>query len=100
MSIQPVSRIMLRLEEITKLLRFSVTKSKDCKVKLQGSLKGRKGHLCIDAEIFEVTPSLFVVEFGKTGGDSPEYSKLCKQVLRPGLKDIVWAWDDDNRRKV
>jgi 5'-AMP-activated protein kinase catalytic alpha subunit len=96
-STQPVSIIMSRLEEIAKVLRFSVTKSKDCKLKLQDSKKGRKGHLCIDAEIFEVTPSLFVVELGKTGGDTPEYSKFCSQVLRPGLKDIVWAWNGDSQ---
>jgi len=96
-STQPVSRIMSKLEEIAKVMRFSVTKSKNCKLKLQNSKKGRKGHLCIDAEIFEVAPSLFVVELGKTGGDTLEYSKFCTQVLRPGLKDIVWAWDGDNQ---
>jgi 5'-AMP-activated protein kinase catalytic alpha subunit len=67
-STQPASSIMSKLEEIASLFRFSFKKSKDCKVKLQGSEQGRKGHLCIDAEIFEVTPSLFVVELRKTGG--------------------------------
>nr|ABK25045.1 unknown [Picea sitchensis] len=97
MSIQPASSIMSKLEEIARVLRFSVKKSKNCKVELQDSKKGRKGHLCIDAEIFEVTPSLFLVELGKTGGDTLEYSKFCSQALKPGLKDIVWAWDGDNQ---
>jgi len=92
-STQPASSIMSKLEEIARLFRFSFQKSKDCKVKLQGSEQGRKGYLCIDAEIFEVTPSLFVVELEKTQGDSLEYSKFYSQDLRPRLEDIVWRWD-------
>eukprot|EP01018_Ginkgo_biloba_P006950 Gb_10015 [translate_table: standard] len=91
---QPASSIISKLEEIAKLFRFSI-KKRDCKVKLEGSEQGRKGHLSIAAEIFEVTPSLFVVEFKKAGGDTLEYNKFCNQDLRPGLKDIVWAWQGD-----
>jgi len=96
-STQPASSIMSKLEEIASLFRFSFKKSKDCKVKLQGSEQGRKGQLSIDAEIFEVTPSLFVVELRKTGGDSLEYSKFYSQDLKPGLKDIVWTWDGNSQ---
>jgi len=96
-STQSASSIMSKLEEIASLFRFSFKKSKDCKVKLQGSEQGRKGHLAIDAEIFEVTPSLFVVELRKTGGDSLEYSKFYSQDLKPGLKDIVWTWDGNSQ---
>lgn len=96
-STQPASSIMSKLEEIASLFRFNFKKSKDCKVKLQGSEQGRKGHLSIDAEIFEVTPSLFVVELRKTGGDSLEYSKFYSQDLKPGLKDIVWTWDGNSQ---
>jgi 5'-AMP-activated protein kinase catalytic alpha subunit len=98
-STQPASSIMSKLEEIASLFRFSFKKSKDFKVKLQGSEQGRKGHLSIDAEIFEVTPSLFVVELRKTGGDTLEYSKFCSQDLRPGLKDIVLTWDGNRPEK-
>jgi len=92
-STQPASSIISKLEEVAKLLRFSVKKTEDCKMKLHGSEQGPKGCLSIDAEIFEVTPSFFVVELRKTGGDTLEYSKLCSQELRPALKDIVWIWD-------
>jgi 5'-AMP-activated protein kinase catalytic alpha subunit len=91
-STQPASSIMSKLEEIARLFRFSFKKSEDCKLKLQGSEQGRKGPLCIDVEIFEVTPSLLLVELRKTEGDTLEYSKFCSQDLRPGLKDIVWTW--------
>jgi 5'-AMP-activated protein kinase catalytic alpha subunit len=73
-STQPPSSIISKLEEIAKVLRFKVKKSEDCKVKLQRSEQALKGHLSIDAEIFEVTPSLFVVELRKTGGDILEYN--------------------------
>jgi len=96
LSIQPALSIMSKLEEIARVLKFSVKKCKNCKVELQDT---RKGHLCIDAEIFEVTPSLFMVELGNNGGDTLEYSNFCSQTLRPGLKDIVWAWDGDCQPK-
>jgi 5'-AMP-activated protein kinase catalytic alpha subunit len=96
-STQSASSIMSKLEEVAKLFRFSVKKKGDSKVKLQGSEQGRKGHLSIAAEIFEVTPSLFVVEVSKAGGDTLEYNKFCNQELRPGLKDIVMAWHEDGQ---
>lgn len=96
-STQSAPSIMSKLEEIAKLFRFSVKKKGDCKVKLQGSEQGRKGHLSIAAEIFEVTPSLFVVEVSKAGGDTLEYNKFCNQELRPGLKDIVMTWQEDGQ---
>jgi len=98
-STQPASNIMSKLEEIASLFQFSFKKSKDFKMKLQGSEEGRKGQLSIDAEIFEVTPSFFMVELRKTGGDTLEYSKFCSQDLRPGLKDIVWTWDGNSQEK-
>lgn len=95
-STQPASNIISKLEEIAKLESFSI-KKRDCKVKLEGSEQGRKGHLAIAAEVFEVTPSLFVVELNKAGGDTLEYNKFCDQQLRPGLKDIVWTWHEDSK---
>jgi len=96
-STQSASSIMSKLEEVAKLFRFSVKKKGDSKVKLQGSEQGRKGHLSIAAEIFEVTPSMFVVEVSKAGGDTLEYNKFCNQELRPGLKDIVMVWHEDGQ---
>lgn len=94
---QSASSIVSKLEEVAKLFRFSVKKKGDSKVKLEGAEQGRKGHLAIAAEIFEVTPSLFVVEVSKAGGDTLEYNKFCNQELRPGLKDIVMAWHEDGQ---
>ncbi|RVW31917.1 CBL-interacting protein kinase 5 [Vitis vinifera] len=95
---QPASTIVSKLEEIAEMERFKV-KKKDGTVKLQGSKEGRKGQLAIDAEIFEVTPSLFVVEVKKTAGDTLEYKKFCNQDLKPSLKDIVWTWQGSEQQQ-
>jgi len=96
-STQPASSIMLKLEEIARLFRFSFKKSEDCNLKLQGSPQGRKGPLCIDVEIFELNHSLLLVELLKTEGDTLEYSEFYSHDLKPGLKDIVWTWDGDSK---
>ncbi|KAL0300575.1 UNVERIFIED_CONTAM: CBL-interacting serine/threonine-protein kinase [Sesamum radiatum] len=45
-------------------------------------------------KIFEVAPSLHMVELRKTGGDTLEFHKFYKN-LSTGLKDIVWKTGDE-----
>ncbi|BAS70947.1 Os01g0206700, partial [Oryza sativa Japonica Group] len=89
MTQKPASAIVSKLEQIAETESFKV-KKQDGLVKLQGSKEGRKGQLAIDAEIFEVTPSFFVVEVKKSAGDTLEYEKFCNKGLRPSLRDICW----------
>ncbi|BFG27944.1 hypothetical protein CerSpe_142180 [Prunus speciosa] len=84
----PVSTIISKLEEIAKVVRFSVRK-KDCRVSLEGSREGVKGPLTIAAEIFELTPSLVVLEVKKKAGDKAEYDQFCNTELRPGLQNLM-----------
>ncbi|CAK9152625.1 unnamed protein product [Ilex paraguariensis] len=84
----PVSNIISKLEEIAKVVSFTVRK-KDCRVSLEGSREGVKGPLTIAAEIFELTPSLRMVEVKKKGGDRGEYEEFCKQELKPGLQNLM-----------
>jgi 5'-AMP-activated protein kinase catalytic alpha subunit len=42
--------------------------------------------------VFEVAPSLHVVELRKTGGDTLEFHKFYKN-FSSGLKDVVWNTD-------
>eukprot|EP00252_Welwitschia_mirabilis_P016457 TRINITY_DN362_c0_g1_i2.p1 TRINITY_DN362_c0_g1~~TRINITY_DN362_c0_g1_i2.p1 ORF type:complete len:438 (+),score=26.88 TRINITY_DN362_c0_g1_i2:446-1759(+) len=95
-STQPVSSIVSKLVDLGRNLRFNVKHSKDCKLKLQGKEEGRKGQLSIDAEVFEVTPALHMVELNKASGDTIEYDRVLSEELRPALKDIVWTWDGDS----
>lgn len=84
----PVSKIISKLEEIAKIVSFTVRK-KDCRVSLEGSREGAKGPLTIAAEIFELTPSLRVLEVKKKGGDRVEYEDFCNRELKPGLQNLT-----------
>ncbi|XP_051135360.1 CBL-interacting protein kinase 5-like [Andrographis paniculata] len=84
--------VVSKLEELATTQSFRIKKKDGGRVKMQGSKEGRKGQLAIDAEIFEVAPSLHMVEVKKTAGDTMEYLKFCDQGLRPTLKDVVWHW--------
>lgn len=96
---QPASAIVSKLEQIAETEKFMV-KKEDGMVKLQGSKEGRKGQLGINAEIFEVTPSFFVVEMKKSSGDTLEYEQFCNKELKPSLKDIVWAWQGGKEQQA
>ncbi|XP_065877976.1 CBL-interacting serine/threonine-protein kinase 12-like [Euphorbia lathyris] len=84
----PVPRIISKLEEIAKVVSFTVRK-KDCRVSLEGCREGVKGPLTIAAEIFELTPKLSVVEVKKKGGDRGEYVDFCNKELKPGLQKLM-----------
>jgi 5'-AMP-activated protein kinase catalytic alpha subunit len=84
----PVSQIISKLEEIAKVVSFTIRK-KDCRVSLEGSREGVKGPLTIAAEIFELTPSLVVVEVKKKAGDRGEYEDFCNRELKPGLQNLT-----------
>lgn len=84
----PVSKIISKLEEIAKVVSFSVRK-KDCRMNLEGLRQGVKGPLSIVAEIFELTPTLRVVAVKKKGGDRGEYEDFCNNELKPGLDKLL-----------
>ncbi|XP_058750795.1 CBL-interacting serine/threonine-protein kinase 9 [Vicia villosa] len=85
---RPANEIMSKIEEAAKPLGFNVHK-RNYKMKLQGDKSGRKGHLSVATEVFEVAPSLHMVELRKTGGDTLEFNKFYK-IFSSGLEDIVW----------
>ncbi|KAB1222688.1 CBL-interacting serine/threonine-protein kinase 23 [Morella rubra] len=89
----PANEIISKIEEAAMPLGFDVKKNK-YKMKLQGEKTGRKGHLSVATEIFEVAPSLFMVEVRKSGGDTLEFHKFYKS-LTTGLKDIVWKTGEE-----
>ncbi|KAH7298814.1 hypothetical protein KP509_25G059800 [Ceratopteris richardii] len=87
----PAPEIISKMEETAKPLGFNVQK-RDYKMKLQGFDIGRKGHLSIATEVFEVAPSLYLVEVKKQCGDTLEYNRFYEN-FSTGLKDIVWKAD-------
>uniref|UniRef100_I1JS30 non-specific serine/threonine protein kinase n=1 Tax=Glycine max TaxID=3847 RepID=I1JS30_SOYBN len=76
----PANEIMFKIEEAAKPLGFNVYK-RNYKMKLQGDKSGRKGHLSVATEVFEVAPSVHMVELRKTGGDTLEFHKACENSL-------------------
>ncbi|KAL6495615.1 CBL-interacting serine/threonine-protein kinase 9 [Orobanche gracilis] len=92
----PANEIMSKIEEAAKPMGFHVHK-RNYKMKLQGGKTGRKGQLAVATEVFEVAPSLHMVELRKTSGDTLEFHKFYK-TFSSGLKDIVWASDSNEER--
>ncbi|KAE9461400.1 hypothetical protein C3L33_06684, partial [Rhododendron williamsianum] len=94
----PASEIISKIEEAAVPLGFDVKKN-NYKLKLQGEKTGRKGHLSVSTEVFEVAPSLCMVELRKAGGDTLEFHKFYKN-LATGLKDIVWKTGDEAKEEA
>ncbi|XP_052182685.1 CBL-interacting serine/threonine-protein kinase 23-like isoform X2 [Diospyros lotus] len=78
----PANEIISKIEEAASPMGFDIRKN-NYKLKLQGEKTGRKGHLAVVTEIFEVAPSLHMVELRKTGGDTLEFHKV--QAIRSHL---------------
>ncbi|URD99899.1 CBL-interacting protein kinase [Musa troglodytarum] len=89
LSKEPVSLIISKLEEIAKVVSFKVRR-KDCRISLEGTREGEKGPLTIGVEIYELTPSMVVVEVKKKAGDGQEYEEFCNKELKPGLQHLVY----------
>ncbi|KAJ3677216.1 hypothetical protein LUZ60_002940 [Juncus effusus] len=92
---QPAQKIINTLEKVGNALGFTTQRlgrKEGYGVRMEGREEGRKGKLVVEAEVFEVAAEVAVVEFAMESGDMMEYVKFCTEDIRPGLKDIVWAW--------
>ncbi|XP_022865322.1 CBL-interacting serine/threonine-protein kinase 23-like [Olea europaea var. sylvestris] len=78
----PANEIISKIEQAALPLGFDVKKN-NYKLKLHGEKTGRKGHLSIATEIFEVAPSLHMVELRKAGGDTLEFHMVMKLRFMP-----------------
>ncbi|VVB17604.1 unnamed protein product [Arabis nemorensis] len=98
-SAAPVTKIISKLEEIAKMVSFTLRK-KDWSVRLEGCREGAKGPLTIKVEIFELTSSLVVVEVKKKGGNIEEYEEFCNKELRPQLEKLMHYQADEVEEKI
>ncbi|KAJ3680936.1 hypothetical protein LUZ60_015425 [Juncus effusus] len=95
---QPISVLVSKLEELGKKLKLRVRRKENGILKMiTRNFGGKKGAVEIDVEIFQIDPSDFMVEIKKLNGDTFDYQKMLNEEIRPGLKDIVWAWKDDEQ---
>ncbi|KAL8153219.1 hypothetical protein V2J09_010979 [Rumex salicifolius] len=86
-------KIISKIEQMAGPLGFGVKKN-NFKMKLQCEKLGRKGQLAVVAEIFEVAPSLYIVEIRKSKGDTLEFHEFYKS-LTTELKDVIWRTGDE-----
>lgn len=91
--------IISKLKSLARRLKLKINKKDGGLFKFEGTKEGRKGILSIDTEIFALTPDFHLVEMMKTGGDTLEYQKMLDESIRPGLQDIVWAWQGEPQSK-
>ncbi|KAJ6425087.1 hypothetical protein OIU84_025785 [Salix udensis] len=89
----PANEIIHKIEEAAKPLGFDVHK-KNYKMRLENVKAGRKGNLNVATEIFQVAPSLHMVEVRKAKGDTLEFHKFYKS-LSTCLDDVVWKTEED-----
>ncbi|GMH11988.1 hypothetical protein Nepgr_013829 [Nepenthes gracilis] len=89
----PPKEIVRKIEEAAKPLGFDVHK-KNYKMRLKNVKAGRKGNLNVATEVFQVAPSLHLVEVRKAKGDTLEFQKFYKN-LSSSLEDVVWKTPDD-----
>ncbi|WCJ20578.1 CBL-interacting protein kinase 3 [Euphorbia peplus] len=92
----PANEIIHKIEEAAKPLGFDVQK-KNYKMRLENVKAGRKGNLNIATEIFQVAPSLHMVEVRKAKGDTLEFHKFYKN-LSTSLDDVVWKTEEDMKQ--
>ncbi|KAG6409966.1 hypothetical protein SASPL_128010 [Salvia splendens] len=85
--------IIKKIEQAAKPLGFDVQK-KNYKMRLENSKVGRKGYLNVATEVFQVAPSLHMVEVRKAKGDTLEFHKFYKN-LSTCLEDVVWKTEED-----
>ncbi|XP_076915312.1 CBL-interacting protein kinase 32-like [Bidens hawaiensis] len=88
----PANEIVSKIEEAAKPLGFDVHK-KNYKLRLENMKAGRKGNLNVATEVFEVAPSLHMVEVRKAKGDTLEFHKFYKR-LSSSLKNVVWKTEE------
>ncbi|KAK3025972.1 hypothetical protein RJ639_040946 [Escallonia herrerae] len=71
----PANEIINKIEEAAKPLGFDVH-TKNYKMRLENMKAGRKGNLNVATEVFQVAPSLHMVEVRKAKGDTLEFHKV------------------------
>lgn len=90
---QPARIIISTVEAAAKTLGFKV-QTRNYKTRLEG-LYSKMGHLAVVLEIYEVAPSLFMVDVRKAAGDTLEYHKFYK-FFTAKVEHIMWKPKEGN----
>ncbi|KAH9322609.1 hypothetical protein KI387_017248, partial [Taxus chinensis] len=85
---KPAKVIISKMEAAARLMSFRV-QTRNYKMRLEGFTTNKTGPLVVALEVFEVAPSLFMIEVRKVVGDTLEYHKFYK-IFCARLEDIIW----------
>ncbi|XWS19882.1 hypothetical protein CRYUN_Cryun31cG0054400 [Craigia yunnanensis] len=97
---RPANEIISKIEEAAMPLGFDVRKN-NYKMKFLGEKTGHESFGCYNRGtyllvIFQVGPSLCMIELRRSGGDTLEFHKFYNN-LSTGLKDIIWKTTEQGK---
>lgn len=85
---QPAKVIIETIEAAAESLCLKVN-TRDYKTRIEGVTANRAGQIAVVLEVFQVAPSLFMVDVRKAAGDTLEYHKFYKNFCTK-IDDIIW----------
>ncbi|EEF37948.1 CBL-interacting serine/threonine-protein kinase 24 [Ricinus communis] len=85
---RPAKDIISTIEAVAESMSLKVH-TRNYKTRLEGISANKAGHFAVVLEVFEVAPSLFMVDVRKASGDTLEYHKFYKDFCSK-LEDIIW----------
>ncbi|XP_010250123.1 PREDICTED: CBL-interacting serine/threonine-protein kinase 24 [Nelumbo nucifera] len=85
---QPARVITSTVEAVAESMGLKVH-SRNYKMRLEGISANKAGQFAVALEVFEVAPSLFMVDVRKASGDTLEYHKFYKTFCSK-LEHIIW----------
>lgn len=85
---QPAKVIISTIESVAVSMKLKVH-TRNYKTRLEGAFANITGQFAVVLEVFEVAPSLFMVDVRKAAGDTLEYHKFYKNFCAK-LEHIIW----------
>ncbi|CAN4094598.1 unnamed protein product [Withania somnifera] len=85
---RPAKVIIETIEAAAESLGLKVFK-RNYKTRIEGVTANRAGQFAVVLEVFQVAPSLFMVDVRKAAGDTLEYHKFYKTFCTK-IDDIIW----------
>ncbi|OVA15226.1 Protein kinase domain [Macleaya cordata] len=89
LSTKPAKVVLSSMEVVAQSMGFK-THIRNYKMRLEGLSANKTAHFSVMLEIFEVTPSFFMVDVQKVAGETAEYLKFYKNFCS-NLNDIIWT---------
>jgi len=90
LSRKPAKVILSSMEVVAQSMGFK-THIRNYKMRVEGLNADKTSHLSIMVEVFEVAPSIFMVELQRAAGDTSEYNMFVNNYCSK-LDDIIWKY--------